>query len=85
MALSVLWTGLVTFSWIFGLITGRTEAVAAAALDGAAEAVRLCLSMLGALMLWNGVMELLRVAGLAAGLARLLLLRALHQSWQRLV
>lgn len=71
MALSVLWTGLVTVSWVFGLITGRTEAVAAAALDGAAEAVTLCLSMLGALMLWNGVMELLRVAGLAAGLSRM--------------
>ena len=71
MALSVIWTGLVTCSWIFGLLTGRTDAVAAAALDGAAEAVTLCVSMLGALMLWNGVMELLRVAGLAAGLSRI--------------
>ncbi|MBR4546040.1 MAG: spore maturation protein A [Oscillibacter sp.] len=71
MAMSVIWTGLVTFAWICGLLTGRAEAVAAAALDGAAEAVTLCLSMLGALMLWNGVMELLRAAGLAAGLSRM--------------
>ena len=71
MAMSVIWTGLVTFAWICGLLTGRVEAVAAAALDGAADAVTLCLSMLGALMLWNGVMELLRVAGLAAALSRM--------------
>ncbi|MBQ9493652.1 MAG: spore maturation protein A [Oscillibacter sp.] len=70
MALSVIWTGMVTCAWIFGLFSGRTDAVAAAALDGAAEAVRLCLSMAGALMLWNGVMELLRAAGAAAGLSR---------------
>ena len=70
MALSLIWTGLVTVSWICGLMTGRADAVSAAALSGAAEAVTLCLSMSGALMLWNGVMELLRAAGLADGLSR---------------
>ena len=71
MALSIIWTGLVTVSLVCGLVSGRLEAVSAAALSGASEAVTLCVSMAGALMLWNGVMELLRASGLAAGVSRL--------------
>lgn len=71
MALSMIWVGMVSISWICGLATGRIDAVAAAAFEGASEAVTLCLAMSGTLMLWNGVMELLRVAGLADGLSRL--------------
>lgn len=71
MALSIIWTGLVTVSLVCGVATGRADAVSAAALSGASEAVTLCVSMAGALMLWNGVMELLRASGLAAGVSRL--------------
>ena len=71
MALSWIWTLLVVCALVSGALTGRSEAVTAAALEGAASAVELCLSMAGALMLWNGVMELLREAGVASGLARL--------------
>lgn len=70
MALSWIWTGFVTTAVIFGTLYGRMDAVSAAALEGAASAVELCLSMAGTLLLWNGVMELLRVSGLSGGLAR---------------
>ena len=71
MALSLIWTALVVCSLVFGALSGRMEAVSAAALEGAASAAELCLSMAGALMLWSGVMELLREAGAAPALARL--------------
>ena len=71
MALSFVWTGLVVCSLIFGALTGRLDAVTAAALDGASAAAELCFSMAGAVMLWSGVMELLRAEGAASGLARL--------------
>ena len=65
------WTGMVTLSLIFGLLSGNLDAVASAALDGARSAVELSLSMAGVLCLWSGVMEIMNAGGLSAGLARL--------------
>ena len=55
-----------------GLATGNGPEVAKGALDGAAAGVELCLSMLGVLCLWTGVMEVMERSGLAGGLSRLL-------------
>jgi len=46
--------------------------VAAAAMEGAGAAVELCLSMAGMLCLWMGVMEIMKRAGIAQALSRLL-------------
>ncbi len=72
MAMSVIWTVMVGASILCGLLTGRSGAVAAAALEGAAAGVELCLSMAGVLCLWMGVMEVMRRSGLAEGLSRVL-------------
>ena len=71
MAMTWIWTGMVVLSLAFGLFTGRLDAVADAALSGASAAVELSLSMAGVLCLWSGVMEVMNVCGLSAGLARL--------------
>ena len=47
MAMTVIWTGMVVVSILCGLATGNGPAVAAAAMEGAAAAVELCLSMAG--------------------------------------
>ena len=60
MAMSVIWLGMVVLSLVCGLWTGQGGAVAAAAMEGAAAAVELCLSMAGMLCLWMGVMEVMR-------------------------
>ena len=62
---------MITFSVIFGLLSGNIDAVGAAALDGAAAAVALCIAICGATMLWSGIMEIMRQAGLAQKLSRL--------------
>ena len=72
MALSVLWVGLVILSTGFGAASGRMDAVADAALSGAASAVEICVSMAGAVCLWSGVMEFMRQAGLIEILSNLL-------------
>ena len=56
MAMTWIWTGMVVLSLVFGLFTGNLDAVADAAMDGAASAVEL--------------MEIMNVCGLSAGLAR---------------
>lgn len=72
MAMSLLWTGMVLISLLCGVGLGKSAEVAAAAMEGAAAGVELCLSMAGVLCLWMGVMEVMRRSGLAEGLSRLL-------------
>ena len=85
MAMAIIWTGMVAVSILCGLLTGRGPAVAAAALDGAAAAVELCLTMAGVLCLWTGVMEIMKRAGLLELLSRLLrpVLRRLYPDFAR--
>ena len=56
MAMTIVWTGMVVISLIFGTITGNINAVNEAALEGAKSAIELCLSMAGIICLWSGVM-----------------------------
>lgn len=71
MEMAWIWTGMVALSLVFGLLSGNLDAVANAALEGARSAVELSLAMAGVLCLWSGVMEIMNVCGLSAGLARL--------------
>lgn len=70
MAMTWVWTGMVTLSLIFGLLTGNLDGVATAALEGAGSAIELSISMAGVLCLWSGVMEIMNVCGLSDKLAR---------------
>ena len=72
MAMSVIWTGMVAVSVVYGLWAGNGPAVAAACMEGAAAAVELCVTMAGVTCLWMGVMEVMKRAGLAGKLSRLL-------------
>lgn len=85
MTMGVIWAGMAGVSVVCGLAAGKLDAVAAAAMEGAAAGVELCLSMLGALCLWSGIMEVMRRAGLSAKLARLLgpVLRRLYPDFAR--
>lgn len=71
MEMAWVWTLMVTLSLVFGVLSGNLDAVANAALEGARSAIELSLSMAGILCLWSGVMEIMNVCGLSAGLARL--------------
>ena len=67
-----IWTALVLAALVFGVLGGRLDPVANAAMEGAGAAVTLCISLAGAICLWSGVMEVMRRCGLLAGLTRLL-------------
>ena len=72
MAMTLIWTGMVVVSVVYGLLAGNGPAVAAAAVEGAYAAVERCLGMAGIMCLWMGVMEVMKRSGLAGGLSRLL-------------
>lgn len=67
-----IWAGLVLASLLFGMGSGRLEAVSAAALEGAGAAAELCLALCGGLCLWSGILKLLETGGASALLGRLL-------------
>ena len=69
MAMTVVWTAMVTLSLVFGIAMGNLDAVAAAAMEGAASAVTPCISMAGIMCLWSGVMEVMKQSGLSELLA----------------
>lgn len=72
MTMTVIWTGMAAAAVVCGILTGRGAEVSAAAVEGAAAAVQLGLSMAGMLCLWSGVMEVMRQSGLAEKLSRML-------------
>lgn len=67
-----IWGGMFIGALAVGMITGQGGAVADAAIAGAGEAVSLCISLCGAYMLWMGVLNVAREAGLIQRLARAL-------------
>lgn len=83
--MTVIWTGMVSVSVLYGLWAGNGSAVAAGAVEGAAAAVELCLTMAGVMCLWMGVMEVMKRSGLAESLSRLLrpILRRLYPDFRR--
>ena len=85
LAMAFIWTGMVVLSLVCAVLTGNEAALAAATLEGAKAAVQLCISMAGILCLWMGIMEIMKRAGLADKIARLLhpLLRRLFPDFAR--
>ena len=71
MAMAWIWTGMIAASVVYGLLNGTIGAVGNAAMEGAAAAVDLCLSMAGIMCLWSGVMSIMKASGLMDGLSRL--------------
>lgn len=67
--LNFLWAGMIVIGMIYAAFTGRLSDVANAAIDSSREAVNLCITMIGVISLWLGVMEIATKAGLIQRLA----------------
>jgi spore maturation protein A len=57
---------------VFGVLLGRTAELSGAALSGGVEAVKICLELLGAVAMWNGIMRIAEKSGLCEIINRLL-------------
>ena len=65
-----IWAFLIVVGTVVGIATGRAEAVSQAALDGAKDAALLCVSLIGAYILWLGVLNVAKEAGLVDAIAK---------------
>lgn len=62
--LNYIWAFMIIIGIIYGAFTGNMEEVSKAALDSAGEAVSLCITMIGVMSLWVGLMEIAQKSGL---------------------
>ena len=70
--LNFIWAGMIVIGVVFAALNGEVGSVTNAALDSAKEAVSLCLTMLGIMSFWMGLMEIATKSGVIRGLSRFL-------------
>lgn len=68
--LNYIWAFMIAVGILYGAFTGNIEAVSNAALDSAKEAVDLCITMIGIMGLWVGLMEIAQKSGLIAKMTK---------------
>ena len=56
--LNYLWGFMIIIGVIYGAFTGNVQAVADGAIECAKDAITLCITMLGVMSLWTGLMEI---------------------------
>ena len=64
--MNALWAGMMLMAIIYGTFHGTIPAVTQAALDSAKEAVSLCITMLGILSFWMGLMQVGSAASISS-------------------
>lgn len=68
--LNYIWAAMIAIGILYAALTGNMNAVANGALDAAGEAVQLCITMIGVMSLWVGLMEIASKSGLVGSLTR---------------
>lgn len=68
--LNYIWGAMIIIGVLYGAFAGNMEAVTNAAFDSSREAVNLCITMIGVMALWMGLMEIAEKAGVIARLTK---------------
>lgn len=68
--LNKLWGFMILIGVLFAALNGRMGAVGTAAIDSSKEAVTLCITMLGIMSMWTGLMNIAKKAGIIDALTR---------------
>lgn len=67
--MSYLWGGMILIGIVYAAFTGNLEAVTDAAIQSAQDAVTLCITMMGVMSMWVGLMEIAKEAGIVERLS----------------
>lgn len=68
--LNYIWAFMILIGVVYGAFVGRMAEVTNAALDSAGDAVSLCITMMGVMALWVGLMEIAQKSGLIAKMTK---------------
>lgn len=69
--LNFIWAGMLIIGIVYAVIQGNVGCITDAALESAKEAVTLCLTMIGVMSFWTGLMEIATKAGMIQALSKL--------------
>ena len=69
--MNILWGGIILFSLIYGLITGRGNKLAEVILEIPKETLTLSITVIGSAIMWSGFMKVMEEAGVIAKLSKL--------------
>lgn len=70
--LNYLWGLMIIIGIIVGIFSGRIDEVSNATLSSSKEAVTLCISMLGIMAMWTGLMEIAKKSGIVSSFTKAL-------------
>ena len=70
--LNYIWAFMILVGIAYGALCGNMAEISGGVIDSAKEAVELCITMLGIVGFWTGLMEVAKESGLVGGLTRLL-------------
>lgn len=62
--LNYLWAGMILIGIAYAAMTGQINEVSTAALDSSKEAVSLCITMIGVMSFWTGMMKIAKESGM---------------------
>ena len=69
-SMNALWGGMILIGIVYGAFHGTMQEVTDAALASSREAVSLCITMVGVMALWVGIMEIAKESGIVEALSR---------------
>ena len=70
--LNYLWAGTIIIGILYGAFQGNMADITNAALDSSKEAVTLCITMMGVMSLWVGLMEIATKAGIIQAVSKVM-------------
>ena len=70
--LNYLWGFMIVIGIIVGVFNGNIDAVGNATINSSKEAVTLCISMVGIMAMWTGMMQVAKKCGLVASFTKTL-------------
>ena len=70
--LNFLWAGMIIIGILYGALQGNLTEITNAALDSSKEAISLCITMMGVMAFWMGLMEIATKAGIIQAASKLM-------------
>jgi spore maturation protein A len=71
--LNYLWGFMIVIGIIVGVVNGDIEQVSTASINSSKEAITLCITMLGIMSLWTGIMQVAKSAGITDAFTKALM------------
>lgn len=70
--MNYIWAGMIVLAFFSAIAQGNMQALSDSVMSGGADAINLCLKLLGIICLWGGLMKIAERSGLTNALCRLL-------------